>query len=276
MEWNEEPINRAISFLKENGTRVTFNRISPDTYTAGTPKDRLKQIKRFIDSSAPLAVSVLGGKNANQLLSTFPYTAYDMYKKSFLGFSDLTCLLLALNAKTQTTNYHYLDLAGGLGADPEWDLAQLNKIGTLHYENSLGDSDVYKHGNVEGKLVGGNLAAMSRLLGTEYMPDVLGAILFVEAYTSTIEEIDAYFGHLAYCGILDKIGGLIVGSFHNADKELKESNLHWTLPMKQWLPDWLPVIKTPLIGHKCRNILLPVGKTLVLNTRKNILYEKTS
>jgi muramoyltetrapeptide carboxypeptidase len=72
-------------------------------------------------------------------------------------------------------------------------------------------------GSVQGKLMGGNLAMITRLLGTQYMPDLTGAILFLEDVGEQPYRIDGMLAHLRLAGVLDRLGGVILGAFTDSE-----------------------------------------------------------
>ena len=68
-----------------------------------------------------------------------------------------------------------------------------------------------------GRLIGGNFTCLLRLIGTPYAPDFRGAILFLEDTGEKAYRIDGMFTHLRLAGILEQIGGLVLGQFDYAD-----------------------------------------------------------
>jgi muramoyltetrapeptide carboxypeptidase len=68
-------------------------------------------------------------------------------------------------------------------------------------------------GEAEGHVVGGNLDTFVHLIGTPYLPDVDGAILFIEDVHKTGLVLDREMLHLRLAGILDRISGVVIGEF---------------------------------------------------------------
>src|SRR5204863_9548972 len=69
-------------------------------------------------------------------------------------------------------------------------------------------------GRARGPLLGGNLEVFSRLVGTPYLPDVKGAILFVEDLGERPYRIDRLITHLDLAGLLGAVSGVVVGEFY--------------------------------------------------------------
>ena len=68
-------------------------------------------------------------------------------------------------------------------------------------------------GRVRGPLSGGNLEVFSRLVGTPYLPDVSGAILFFEDLGERPYRIDRLLTHLDLAGVFGAASGVIAGDF---------------------------------------------------------------
>lgn len=67
-------------------------------------------------------------------------------------------------------------------------------------------------GIAEGKLVGGNLNTMSGFFGSVYMPAMeKGDVLLLEDCFSNAQVIERSFAMLKLNGVLDRVGGIILG-----------------------------------------------------------------
>ena len=60
-------------------------------------------------------------------------------------------------------------------------------------------------------------ALVTALLGTPYLPDLTGAILFVEDVGEAPYRIDGMLARLRLAGVLERLGGLVFGLFTDAD-----------------------------------------------------------
>ncbi len=68
-------------------------------------------------------------------------------------------------------------------------------------------------GRVQGRLLGGNLSLVSHLVGMPYLPDLTGAILFLEDVSEPVYSIDRLLTHLWLSGDLQKLAGIAFGKF---------------------------------------------------------------
>lgn len=121
-------------------------------------------------------------------------------------------------------------------------------------------------GTAEGTLIGGNLTVLTSMLGSGYLPDWQGAILFVEDVGEEIYRIDRMLTQLKLNGILNKLSGFIFGTCVNCEKGNKNS-----LSLEQVLKDHIQVLGVPsyygsMIGHIDNMFTLPIGISARMNS----------
>ena len=129
-------------------------------------------------------------------------------------------------------------------------------------------------GRARGPLIGGNLEVFSRLVGTPYLPDVSGAILFFEDLGERPYRIDRLLTHLDLAGVFGAVSGVIAGDFSGcrepeatrADSPTAEDVLVDRLGR---LP--VPVALRGAFGHGTRNRALPYGTLCELDTAAGTL-----
>ena len=69
----------------------------------------------------------------------------------------------------------------------------------------------FRSGKAAGRLLGGNLTVLTALMGTPYLPDFSGAILFLEDTDEAEYRIDRMLTQLALAGILKRVAGVVFG-----------------------------------------------------------------
>jgi len=129
-------------------------------------------------------------------------------------------------------------------------------------------------GRVRGPLLGGNLEVFSRLLGTPYLPDLDGAILFFEDLGERPYRLDRLVTHLDLAGVFGAASAVVLGDFSGcrepeptrADSPTAEEVL---LDRFARLP--IPVVRGAPLGHGTRNRALPYGALCELDTRTGTL-----
>jgi muramoyltetrapeptide carboxypeptidase len=68
-------------------------------------------------------------------------------------------------------------------------------------------------GVARGRLIGGNLSLLQTLIGTDYFPELDGAILFLEDVHEAIYRIDRMLAQLRLTGALRRLAGVAIGRF---------------------------------------------------------------
>src|SRR5439155_6167363 len=82
-------------------------------------------------------------------------------------------------------------------------------------------------GKARGRLVGGNLALLTALVGTPYAPDYSGAIVVIEDVNEAHYRIDRMLTHLRLAGAFAACAGIVFGRFTDIPKEFGDET--WTL-----------------------------------------------
>ncbi|WP_377158580.1 hypothetical protein ACFJIX_06505 [Roseateles sp. UC29_93] len=111
---------------------------------------------------------------------------------------------------------------------------------------------------MRGVLSGGNLAVLVALMGTPFMPDLRGAVLFLEDIGEDPYKIDRLLCQLRLGGVFDDIAGVLLGSFTDAD-----------MP-DEVLADYFGDLGIPVLagwpsGHTTPNLPLPIGVAVTLD-----------
>lgn len=127
-------------------------------------------------------------------------------------------------------------------------------------------------GEASGKLVGGNLAVLSALVGTPYnllQPD---SILFLEDVGEEMYRVERLLYQLRLAGILPQLKGLIVGQFtrYHLNGELMDTEHDSEKHMYRLIADMVAPYGYPVafnfpIGHVDRNVPLLEGAPVTLN-----------
>ena len=94
------------------------------------------------------------------------------------------------------------------------------------------------------------------------MPDLRGAILFIEDQGEPSYRIDRMLTHLRLCGLLKGLSGIVAGRFEDCgekgriDELLMEASAGLEIPVVSGFP----------VGHGERNLTIPIGLPAVLDT----------
>ena len=188
--------------------------------------------------------------------------------KLFIGFSDITVLLLAFWKKARLLTFHgpMVTTLARLTAASR-DRFRFTLRGILGESLPLPRPGKIHGGRAQGWLLGGNLTLLAHLIGTPFEPDWDRAILFVEDEGEPGYRLDRLFVHLKLAGVLGRIRGLLLGRLNGPglmkkDFELiRETFADLDIPIWQGLP----------VGHGRQNWTLPVGAPVELDGERGLL-----
>jgi muramoyltetrapeptide carboxypeptidase len=124
-------------------------------------------------------------------------------------------------------------------------------------------------GEARGRLVGGNLTVLSSIVGSSYLPNCEGAILFLEDIGEDIYRVDRMLTQLKLAGILEQISGFVFGKC----TDCSPGKGYGSLTMEQLFDDHIKPLKIPswhgaMIGHIPRQFVLPEGIPAEINAEE--------
>jgi muramoyltetrapeptide carboxypeptidase len=257
-----------IAALRDRGLTVetAFPEGGPQAYLAGSDEARAEALNRLLRRDDLDAVVCLrGGYGLLRILDRIDYEAARQRPTLVVGYSDVTALHLALY-----THAGVPGLSGPMAA-PDW--PHLDAETEAQFWGLAGGAapveivgpggealQALQEGETEGVLLGGNLALVTALLGTPYLPDLDGAILFVEDVGEAPYRIDGMLARLRLAGVLDKLGGLVFGLFTGADVAPGRP----TFTVDEVLAHYAQYVDGPVAtglvyGHVPRKSTVPVG-----------------
>ncbi|MBA3814400.1 MAG: LD-carboxypeptidase [Alphaproteobacteria bacterium] len=280
----------AVKALTDLGLQVTFGSHvdENDLMHSSSVKSRITDLhEAFADPNVKAILTVLGGYNANQLLSSIDYDLIKQNPKIFCGFSDITALGNALYHKTGLVTYsglHFSSFAMQKGfeyslehfkkiffhtdelpllsskewSDDAWYLDQDNR--TFHSNSGY---HVLNPGHASGTIIGGNLGTLQLLRGTPYMPNLEGTILFLEEVSAgpgaDVEEFDRNLQSLIYAPDFAQVQAIVIGRFETSFGMTQEKLEH-LISTKPALKSF-PIIANADFGHTTPIFTFPVGGT---------------
>ena len=243
-------------------------------YLAGTDRQRAADINQFFgDREVAAILPVQGGWGCSRLLPYLDYELIGKNPKILLGFSDLTALILAIHAKTNLVTFHGPNgLTSWNSTQTEYFRRLLFQGEDLTFANFKAPEDSNRlmqvkyrtrtitPGKAKGKLIGGNLSVLSALIGSPYLPDFKGAILFLEDVRENIYRIDRMMTHLKLAGIFDQLAGFIFGQCTKCNP----GDGYGSLTLEEIMEDHIKPLKIPAwsgatIGHIETILTLPIG-----------------
>ena len=276
---------RGVKRLQALGHEVEIDPDALATHTrfAGDDATRLAAIHRAAASGADVALISRGGYGLNRILPGIDYAAVARAIDGgmrFVGISDFTAFQCAVLARTGAITWAGPALGADFGVQGTPDdimEACFDDLLVGHGEGAgwrmpkdrradMADAPVLEFEVSGARLWGGNLAVLTSLVGTPYLPQVPGGILFVEDVNEHPYRIERMLTQLLHAGVLAQQKAVLLGQFTNY--KLAPHDKGYKL---QTVVDWLrsqisaPVLTHLPYGHVETKVLLPVGAPVDLS-----------
>ena len=243
-------------------------------YLAGDDDRRLAELTRALaDPDIRAVVMARGGYGLLRLLPFVDPASLAAHPRVLVGFSDGTALLAAA-ARAGIVSIHgpVVTQLGNLSTEDQ--RALFERIETPGPAPLLSELEEIIPGRVQGRLLGGNLEVFSRLLGTPYLPEVAGAILFFEDLGERPYRLDRLVTHLDLAGLFSAASAVMLGDFSGCrepEPTRAESPTADQVLIERLGRLPIPVVRGGAFGHGTRNRALPYGALCELDTRSGTL-----
>ena len=286
----------ANNHLSELGYKVSFgkNVNEMDDFKSSSIESRVADLHdAFSDKNVKGILTVIGGFNSNQMLDYIDWELVRANPKVFCGFSDITILNNAIYAKTDLVSYsgpHYSTFGQKLYLDYTLDYFKKCCVDSepfsVNASSEWSDDPWYKdqdnrqleknsgfliinEGEAEGTVIGANLCTLNLLQGTQYMPSLTDAVLFIEddahADGTDVMEFDRNLQSLIQLADFKGVKGIVIGRFQKA-AVMTDDLLVKIIKSKSEL-DGIPIISGVDFGHTDPKITLPIGGRVKLGTK---------
>lgn len=270
-----EKTKACVQTLQQWGFTVSIGKTTGHRhhYFSGTDEERASDLQAMLDDDNIKAIlCARGGYGMSRIIQHIDYKKFKRNPKWVIGFSDITLLHNYINNKLKTASLH-APMAGAFndgGAEGEYvqslRAALTGKKIKYHCKPSL----LNRTGAAEGELTGGNLALLAHSIGSPWEPDTKNKILFIEDTGEYLYNIDRMMLQLKYAGKLDKLSGLIVGSF----SDMKDTQIPFGQDVYSIIWDKVKEYDYPVcfdfpVGHVPENYALLSGQMHRLSVTKN-------
>ncbi len=268
--FDSERFNQGVHVLTDLGFKVHI----PDEiffhnrYLSGSDADRAMVVNRlFSDPKIDAVICARGGFGAMKILDLIDWDMIKRHPKLFIGYSDITALLLPLIDLAGISVIHGPNVVSLATAQQETLDSFYQVITGTRLSLDLKDSRILTAGRCTGRLKGGNLSTISHLIGTVYQPDFTGSVVFIEDIGEPVYKIDRMLTQLTMAGVFHGIKGVIIGSFEDCDTDTDLLEvIHEHLCCQG-----VPVIFGLPCGHGPTNLSLPMGRMVVMDTARSRL-----
>ena len=270
-------VRRGVARLQALGHEVELDEavFASHMRFAGDDETRLAAIHRAAASGADVAMITRGGYGLTRILPGIRYQAVARSIERgtrFVGLSDFTAFQSAVLAKTGAVTWSGPALGEDFGVEGGAD-----DIMQACFEDLLsgrGEGTGWRVPVAEapsrllvkgGTLWGGNLAIVSGLVGTPWLPDIKAGILFLEDVHEHPYRIERMLTQLLHAGILARQKAILLGHFTNYKSYPHDKGFKL-----KTVVDWLRTqVKCPVFtglpfGHVPTKVALPVGAQVQL------------
>jgi muramoyltetrapeptide carboxypeptidase len=236
-------------------------------YLSGTDADRAADLHAmFADDSVRAIFAMRGGWGSARLLGLLDWDLIRAHPKLLVGLSDVTALHLAFAARAGFPTIHAPNVSNrwqAISWNSLWRLAFTGETPLLGGSGEVGAPPIttIRPGKARGRLLGGNLTVLSTLMGTPWLPDFAGAILFVEDVGEAEYRIDRMLNQLALAGVLGKLAGVFFGQCSRCSSGTPDY-AGFTVPQiveHYFAPLGVPAFAGANVGHVANQLSLPVG-----------------
>lgn len=261
---DKEKIENSKACLEKMGFKVKLSKniLNKDRYLAGSDENKISELHRFFEApEIDLILNARGGYGAIRLINKIDYEIVKNNPKPFVGFSDVTALLLMIYKKTGIVTYHgpmaCSDFSGEISEFTNKNFFKALNDDPLEF---IGDN-IYRQGEANGIIWGGNLSTVVSLCGQDFIPNE-DFIFFAEDLNEPVYKIDKMFQQLFNMENFQKYcKGIVLGDFLNVDNA-------------EWLDEYFKTLSVPTISgfkitHAQEKITIPIGKKALI--RENIL-----
>jgi muramoyltetrapeptide carboxypeptidase len=231
----------------------------------------------FSKKDVKAIICIRGGYGSPRLLDKINYRIIRDNPKIFVGYSDITALQLAFFAKTGLVTFAgpmaAVDFSNDVSSYTEelfWAIITSNKkLGKIKLPDDEKLASFNKN-HAKGRIIGGNLALIISIMGTEYLPQFKDKILLLEDIGELPYRVDRMLNQLKLAKIYSKLNGIILGSFVDC---YEHDPMKKTLTLGEVVDDYIGKLKLPVIynfphGHIKDNVTVPWGISVKINASK--------
>jgi muramoyltetrapeptide carboxypeptidase len=240
-------------------------------YFAGDDAARLAALNDALAGDADVVLFARGGYGLSRILHRIDFARVAASGKAFCGYSDVTAFSLAALAKANYVTYAGPVLAGVIPNDVESAEFVADEFfdvlcNPAHaYPDCESDVD---HGTqtIEGTLWGTNLAMVSHLVGTPFMPQIDDGVLLIEDIAESPYRVERMLWQLKHAGILDRQNAIVLGQFTQCEPS---PTLRYPYNMSEVIETLREIVACPVLtgfpfGHVAKKTTLPMGASVRL------------
>lgn len=256
---------RGVANLEAQGCRVLdFTDPARRHHRFGaTDEERMAQLVAVAGHpEVEIVMALRGGYGLTRLLPELDFSVLAQSGKLFVGHSDFTALQMGLLASAGAVSFSAPMLCDDFVREEPSGFSLLN-----FWQCLLQGEHVVEGGaagnpvlNVCGTVWGGNLAMLTHLVGSPWLPQMDDGILFVEDVNEHPYRVERMLLQLAHAGILQRQKAVLLGDF-SGYRLTDYDNGYDFEQMLAWLRSQVavPILNGLPVGHGRDKATIPVG-----------------
>ncbi len=264
-----EVISTAKTLAESWGLNVVMGKhvFAKAAHFAGTDEQRCEDFQNALDNPNIKAIwAARGGYGSVRILDRLDFSKFEKNPKWIIGYSDITAFHNHIH-NFGIESLHAM-MCTSMQNKPEDIIETINTFKKAIFGEELyyvlRSSTFNREGEAEGQLVGGNIAILASMLGSESEISTDGKILFIEEIGEYKYSIDRMLHSLKRAGYLNKVKAIIVGGM----TKIRKNTTPWGSPIEQLIldvvPKDIPILFDFPAGHDPDNRALIMGRNIKL------------
>lgn len=279
-------LEKGLDMIKSKGYEPVlgenlYTKFSNGYNYAGTEAERLKDMNWALNDPEISAIwASRGGYGCQHLLEGLNLKEFTKNPKWYIGYSDNTVIQSYLLKKGFASIHGQTIKTSSFGVTEESYALLFDILKGKKPKYSLKSHQFNKQGNIEGELIGGNLALVYALLGTKYSFNFSEKILFIEDIGENFYALDRMMMSLELAGVFKKIKGLIIGGMTNMGDEKDNQQYEESFDefAYQLISDRISKYNFPVVfgfpnGHIKDNRPLIIGSEITVKVEDKVKIE---
>lgn len=267
---SDDAFRNGINILKNNGLGIFIHPQCEEKHgsSAGTMQQKAKAFNDvFSDPTADIIMAARGGNRAAHILDHLDFDLIRQNRKLYIGFSDSTAISCALYKKAELPSLWGPVVQSLPTLEKKAMDHLLSFIKKKHISYPLEQAKTLRKGIGMGPLIGGSLSILCAQIGTDYMPDFNGAILFIEDVGEELNRIDRMLLQLKRALPFQTLSGIICGQF----TQIKDTGSPFGFSLEEIIKEHstdlnIPIVINAPFGHIDNFYALPFGQKATLDT----------
>lgn len=283
---DENQLQKGLKMITDKGYepilgKHLYTKFSHGYNYAGTEKERISDLNWAFNNKDISAIwASRGGYGCQHLLRHLRLSEFKNNPKWYIGYSDNTVIQSYLIKNNFASIHGQTIKTSSFGVTEEsYDLT-FDILKGKNPKYNIEPNNLNKEGSAEGTLVGGNLALIYALLGTNFSFNFKDKILFIEDIGENYYALDRMMMSLDLAGVFRKVKGIIIGGMTNMGDEKDNKNYEENFDdfAYQLISERLAKYDIPTIfgfpnGHIFDNRPLIIGAKVKINVGEKVEIE---